>query len=130
MYGSSSHAVSMPVEVVALRSWRIDPRSPRAGSCIRIERGAQRLGGPVEPRLRGPQRDAHGCGGVRQRQAQVVVKDDDGAVLGIEVADATLELIPVGGGRLVSATDGVIDLGELDLDAPTLDRPELTHSRR
>ena len=65
------------------------------------------------------------CRGVRQRQAQVVVKDDDRAVLGIEAAHAALDLIPVGRGRLgVGHREGV-DLGELDLDAAALGRPEL-----
>ena len=50
----------------------------------------------MEPRLRGSEGNAHGCGRIRQRQAQVVVKDDERSVLLIEPADAALDLIPVG----------------------------------
>ena len=96
-----------------------------AASSIGVERRAQRLGRPMEPRLRGAQRDTHRRGGVRQRQAKVVVKDDDGALLRVEAADAALDLVPVGRGRLGVRHRGGIDLGELDLDAPSLGCPEL-----
>ena len=124
-YGSSSHASSMAVEVVLAVFMRRRPPRLGAASCIGVERRAQRLGGPMEPRLRGPQRDAHGRRGVGQRQSQVVVKDDDRAVLGIEAADAALDLISVGGRRLGVSHRWGVDLGDLDLDAPALGRPEL-----
>ena len=54
----------------------------------------------MEARLRGSQRDSHRRGGVGERQAKVVVKDDHGALVGVEVADATFDLIPVGRSRL------------------------------
>ena len=60
-----------------------------------------------------------------QRQAQVVVQDDHGAMLRVEVADATLDLVPVGRGRLGVGHREGMDLGELDLDAPALGRAQL-----
>ena len=79
----------------------------------------------MEARFRGPQRDPHRCGGVRERQAEVVVKDDHGAVFRLEMADATLDQVAVGRGRLGVRHRERMDLGELDLDASALGRPEL-----
>jgi hypothetical protein len=53
------------------------------------------------------------------------VKDEHGALIGIEVADATLDEVPVGGGRLGVRHRQWMDLGKLDLDAPALGDPEL-----
>jgi hypothetical protein len=50
----------------------------------------------METRFRGSQRDPHRRGGIRQRQAEVVVKDDDGALIRVEVTDATFDLISIG----------------------------------
>ena len=84
----------------------------------------------MEPRLRGAQGDPKRRGSVRQRQAQVVVQDDDGAVLGFQVAHPALQVVPIGGGRLVVGHGRDVDLGELDLDTATLDRPQLILGRR
>ena len=53
------------------------------------------------------------------------MQDDHGALVGIEVADATLDEVPVGGGRLGVRHRKGMDLGKLDLDAPVLGDPEL-----
>jgi hypothetical protein len=79
----------------------------------------------MEAGLRSPQRDTHRRGGIRERQAKVVVKNDDRAVFGIEVADAALDQIPVGRSRLGVGHRGRMDLGKLDLDDSSLDSPEL-----
>ncbi len=53
------------------------------------------------------------------------MKDDHGALVGIEVTNATLDEVPVGGGRLGVRHREGMDLGKLDLDAPALGDPEL-----
>jgi hypothetical protein len=53
------------------------------------------------------------------------MQDDHGALVGIEVADATLDEVPVGGGRLGVRHREGMDLGKLDLDASVLGYPEL-----
>ena len=53
------------------------------------------------------------------------MKDDHGALVGIEVTDATLDEVPVGGSRLGVRHREGMDLGKLDLDAPALGDPEL-----
>jgi hypothetical protein len=50
----------------------------------------------VKPRLRGTERDPERGRGVGQRQSQVVVKDDDRAVLRVEATNAALDLVSVG----------------------------------
>ena len=75
------------------------------------------LGGPEWHTERG--RD------LRERQVEVVVKDDDESLIGIEPAKATFERITlVGGGRLV-ADGGPIEPGQFDFDRTTLVPPEL-----
>ena len=124
MDGSSSHAVSWRSRSSCC-VMRFDLPSPR-GALVRPNRA--QLAAPGWPDGAATSRyraGSEGCGGVRQRQAQVVVKDDDRAVLGIEVAYATLQVIPVGCSRLVVGHGKGKDLGKLDLDAPTLGGPEL-----
>ena len=53
------------------------------------------------------------------------MKDDDGALLRVEVTDATLDLVSVGRSRLGVRYRERMDLGKLDLDASALDGPEL-----
>jgi hypothetical protein len=79
----------------------------------------------MEARFRGPKRDPHGCGGVRQWQAEVVMKDEHCSLIGLEVADATFDQIPVGRGRLRVRHGEWMDLGKLDLDPVALGGPEL-----
>ena len=52
------------------------------------------------------------------------------SVLRIEAADAALDLVAVGGGRLGVGHRRGMDLGELDLDASALGGPELIACRR
>ena len=83
----------------------------------------------MEPRLRGSHRDPERRGGVGKRQAQVVVEDDDRSMLGIEAADAALEVITIGR-RGLTVTDRMgHDLRELDLDPAPLDGPKLVAAR-
>ena len=53
------------------------------------------------------------------------MKDDHGALVGIEVTNAALDEVPVCGGRLGVRHREGMDLGKLDLDAPALGDPEL-----
>ncbi len=53
------------------------------------------------------------------------MKDDHGALVGVEMADATLDLVPVGRSRLGIRHRQGMDLGKLDLDASALGGPEL-----
>jgi hypothetical protein len=39
----------------------------------------------METRFGGPERDAEGLGGLRQRELQVVAKDDDSTLVGVEL---------------------------------------------
>ncbi len=64
-----------------------------------------------------PEGDPEHIGGLWQRQAQVVVKDDDRALLGIQVTHATRQVVPVSRERLAIAHGERGDLGERDLDA-------------
>ena len=83
----------------------------------------------MEPRFRGPQGNPHGCGGVGQRQTQVVMQDDHGAMLRLESAEAILELVPIRQRGLVVRHRVGKDLWHGDLDAPTLDMAELIATR-
>jgi hypothetical protein len=53
------------------------------------------------------------------------VKDDHGALLRVEVTDATFDLVSIGRSRLGVRHRKGMDLGKLDLDAPALGGPEL-----
>ena len=83
------------VEIVVLG--HVDRRSFRIGDArIGVERGPHRLRRPVEARADGPGRDAQRVGGFVEGQAEVVVQDEDRPLVGIEAAEATLELVAVG----------------------------------
>ena len=71
----------------------------------------------MEPRLRGPQRDPQRAGNFRQRQVEVVVKDDEGACLRLEAAETALELVTVGHERQRVVEDRHVDGDELDIEA-------------
>jgi MerR family transcriptional regulator, repressor of the yfmOP operon len=53
------------------------------------------------------------------------MKDDDGALFRVEMTDAALDLVSVGGSRLRVRHRQGMDLRELDLDTPALGGPEL-----
>ena len=88
---------------------------PKSG--IRIERGAHGLERPVEARFRRPERDPEHDGDFRQRQVEVVMKDDERPRLRLEAAEAAFELVAVRRGRRDVGRGGGIDRGEFDVEA-------------
>ncbi len=53
------------------------------------------------------------------------MQNDDGALIRVEVTDATFDLVSIGRSRLGVRHRERMDLGKLDLDAPPLGYPEL-----
>ena len=99
---------------------------PRSG--VRVERRAQRVPRAGEPRLRGALRDADGARRLAERQAVVVVEDDERPLLRVEPAECPLQRVAVGEARRRVGRRGVVDVDEDDLDRAPPDATELVHA--
>ena len=70
----------------------------------------------MEARLGGAQRNPEDLGDLRQRQVEVVMKDDKRSLLRIEASKASIELIAVGNGRQAVVRGVEWNLGQLDIE--------------
>ena len=78
--------------------------------------------GAIEAGLVGPDRDVQHRRGLGIGETQVVVDDEDGAMLGRQAREAALELVSIGerAGRVVDA--GRLDRVDVDSIGPRLAR--------
>jgi hypothetical protein len=60
----------------------------------------------VEPGLGGPERDVEAVGHLGQGEPQVVVQDEDGALVGRKPPEAPLELVAIVDGQDVVGSPG------------------------
>ena len=100
-----------PVEVVRAVMPRTPCRSRR--TVVGIEGGAQRLVRATQAGLVGPHRDIEDRRGLCVSQAQVVMDDEDGPMVGRKSLEAALQLVPVrerarrvGDARRLDGVDG------------------------
>ena len=92
MRRSGSRGTVMPV-----RSWE---SRRRAG--VSLEAGPQRRRGVVQSGLGRPERDAKAVGDLGQRQPEVVVEHEDGALLEGEPPEGAVELVAVVDGQEIA----------------------------
>ena len=98
---------------------------PRGRAIIGFDGRSKGLHCSVEAGLRGPDRDAHGLRRIREGQVEVVDEDDDGALLGRDPGEATLELVADGETALATRNGRLVARRHPDLEsAPTLGAPD------
>ena len=89
-----------------------------AGPVLRAGGGAQDPDRPMQPRLRGPQRDPEGGRHLRQRDLEEVVQDDDRAPRGLEARERAVEEVAIDHLAAEVASGRGVERRELDLDHP------------
>ena len=73
----------------------------------------------MEARFRRSERDSERDGDLRQRQVEIVVKDDESPRLRLQAAEAAFELVAVGHDGALVVEGRVIDRGQVDIEAVT-----------
>ena len=85
---------------------------------VRFEGGPQRVRGVVEPRLDGPEGHAELGGNLGERQAEVVVEDEDRALLQRQPPESALHRVTLEDGAVVVASRRLIGWEQSNVGRP------------